>query len=215
MSEKPILFSAPMVRALLAGTKTQTRRVVKHEHSAEIEVWRWNGVSWRFGVYGEGGVAADMGGMACPYGGCGDSLWVKETWRPQASRTQVAWNVHYAADGQGLTASLAMVPETWRRPKAAATGNVSPLFMPRWASRITLGIVGVRVEKLKDISGRDAMAEGLTQCGDKGWHAGDEAACWTDPRDAYRALWENINGADSWTLNPWVWVVEFNTRVAQ
>lgn len=198
MTERPILFSAPMVRALLAGRKTQTRRVVRHPHVAEIEAWHFNGVSWRFGVYGEGGGAADLGGMRCPYGVEGDRLWVRETW---AKAGEAGDAVEYRADNHDPRAAR------WR----------PSIHMPRWASRLTLAVTGVRVERLQDISESDAIAEGIEE--HRGVKAAGVSSAWRDygnvgrwcpdSVESYRSLWESINGRGSWAANPWVWVVEF------
>lgn len=196
MAERPILFSAPMVRALLAGTKTQTRRVVKpiprwaeqfpickpDVMAAGHQIWWWNGE--HDGV----GVSQD-----CPYGAPGDVLWVKETYRltsgddalkPSDARREA----RYAADHG------AAIP--------AGFGKLRPsIHMPRWASRISLTITDVRVERLNDISVRDAVAEGMTFPEGMEWGS--------DPIDAFTGLWRSINGPGSWEANPWVWAVRF------
>lgn len=220
MGERPILFSAPMVRAILAGRKTQTRRVAK------IGDWPERGVVGSFSPAPEEYAPEIFGAMfsnsrgaetlvPCPYGAPGDRLWVKETWRPKASARAVGWEITYAADGEVLFANLERVSHTWRCPKAAATGNVTPLFMPRWASRITLEVTGVRVERVQDISEEDARAEGAAHRIAPG---GDLAGAFALPgeeavqinyRAHFRDLWESINGAGSWARNPWVWVVSF------
>lgn len=187
--ERPILMSGPMVRALLAGAKTQTRRVAQPKRSIEPMT------------------------DECPYGQPGDTLWVREAWaaqhacdhlKPSEMRTADT-RVHYAAteDLGGLR----------KRPG---------MFMPRWASRITLRVTDVRVERLQDISEADAVAEGIGPHRKGGWwweqppdgiagsnHFGAKTA-----RDAFRALWESINGGGSWDENPWVWVVSFERAAA-
>lgn len=232
--EHPILFSAPMVRAILAGQKSQTRRVVKGlQLPKQMEDGTWFAVAqhdprYGFGVSGntEQECAAELSVFGiCPYGGPGDRLWVRETWATDDSLNDKApsgfsaWPVRYLADGA-------------QRACGAFHGNTKgktrvSIHMPRWASRILLEIVSVRVERLNDCSEGDAIAEGLTSLskdGDRtfkygipdadglpgndntGWHWQD----WQrDPREAYAHLWEQINGPDSWTANPWVWVVEF------
>ena len=190
MKERPILFSGAMVRALLADAKTQTRRVVKMESHQQIEQ-RDDGRDWPWMYDGERD--ADYW-MACPYGQPGDRLWVRETHAPQADcwGSWERWTrgeggpapiIRYAAD-----AEKAPFIERWR----------PSIHMPRWASRITLEITGVRVERLQDISEADAIAEGV----------------YTDPAcpayDAYAQLWDEINGLGSWEANPWVWVVGFH-----
>lgn len=214
MTERPILFSGAMVRALLAGTKTQTRRVVKPQPT---------------GFVGGPGVTLcdsspaplvpmnDFAGtcgqeIICPYGQPGDRLWVRET-----HYLHGIWSVRKDDDGKrrwtfspnqdigvqfdepnGLIRGRSTtVPGWYRRPS---------IHMPRWASRITLEITDVRVERLQDISDADAQAEG--------WTRRPEVS--TDPqvhkeaaRDWFMDLWESINGPGSWDANPWVWVVEF------
>ena len=212
VKERPMLFSAPMIRALLAGRKTQTRRVVKpvpkwakrfpickpDGMAAGHEIWWWDGEFDRVGV-----------SQDCPYGKPGGRLWVKETWRP--IKSVLAWDmdVTYLADGARRTVKDGEFGDRdWTMPKAAATGNVSPLFMPRWASRLVLEITDVRVERLNDCSEADAMAEGTQEPS----LVPIIGACWSE-RDAYAKLWEHINGAGSWAANPWVWAVSF--RVIQ
>lgn len=208
-----MLFSAPMVRAILAGRKTVTRRVAKpgrgqswladetlHQKVQRFE-HRSNG--WWSMQVGEPsrivhcGVEMDgghIGSLQSPYGGPGDRLWVKETWRPEPLHRADAVSVQYAADGALKFFDIDAVADGWKFPKASATGNVSPLFLPRWASRLTLEVVSVRPERLHEISAKDAKLEGCESC---------------SPDDEFRALWESINGAGSWAKNPWVWRVQF------
>jgi hypothetical protein len=203
--DRPIPFSAPMVRALLAGTKTQTRRVVKIDHTDSVFERLQGMLAHFFRLTSRVPVQA----VRCPYGVPGDRLWVREAWRsgkiadrfpPRELTPHPVW---YEADGQA--------PE-------ATNGKLRPgMFMPRWASRITLEITGVRVERLQDISEADAIAEGVERgAADGFWKLyGRETNGDMDrsPRVAYRSLWESINGAGSWDANPFVWVVEFK-RVA-
>lgn len=180
MKERPLLFSAPMVTALLNGSKTQTRRAVKKPEKYE-------------------------GGMqncahCCPHGAPGDRLWVKETHGivgVDGDQVRVAY-----AEERGLVVTLRPGPDAceWARPKIDGDRWRPSIFMPRWASRITLEIIDVRVEQLNDISRGDAMAEGCSFA---------NMAQGPDPRQWYAELWDSINGADSWAANPWVWVVEF------
>ena len=209
--ERPILFSGAMVRALLAGTKTQTRRICKPAAnlSAVIEV---PDPLERGQVYNGSHFGDEEGEVqfACPYGGRGDRLWVRETWRGIV-KTSAPWDdcttygvAHYVPD-----------EDECRRLEYAATfgegakGWRPSIHMPRWASRITLEITSVRVERLQDISDADCVAEG---CGALASAIGcpmTSAPGETMPRAMYRALWESINGPGSWDANPWVWVVEF------
>ena len=191
MRERPILFGAPMVRAILAGAKTQTRRLVKpNPHKVDGGVPFADAPAW---AHAEPGSAV----MRCPYGVRGDRLYVRETWAaphaydhlpprliPQDAR------IHYAAteDRGGLL---------WR----------PSIHMPRWAGRITLEVTGVRVEQLQEISYEDAKAEGA-----EFWR-NDGTLTELPPCSAHRYefedLWTSINGADSWNANPWVWIVSF------
>jgi hypothetical protein len=187
MTDRPILFSAPMVRAILAGTKTQTRRVVKLKPWQQIEE-RDDGTPWPW-MYDDD--RADDHWLPCPYGQAGDRLWVREAWRVVWSsdnepprELDAAYRFWYEADA----------------PLQDGYGKLRPsIHMPRFASRITLEITAVRVERLQQIDEADARAEGIcrTECPD--WHATTD----------YRALWESINGPGSWDANPWVWVIEF------
>lgn len=188
MRERPILFSGPMVRAILAGTKTQTRRKV---NVAKLEATR--GVagkdSWQAGNIED----ADYRRMAelwSPYGIPADRLWVRETfaYTGQAINDQPGY-VFRATDPDWST----MEGFKWK----------PSIYMPWWASRITLEIVSVRVERLQDISGDDCIAEGIDPSDVPGIGSDSSAI------KAYAALWESINGAGSWAANPWVWVISF------
>lgn len=205
MKERPILFSGAMVRALLAGTKTQTRRVVHNPNRNDggFVLQDYGKGWWPYRSHdGESGCYLDRqkdgdyyseAPLRCPYGQPGDRLWVREAHAPQSDcwGSWERWSkgdggpapvIHYAAD-------IADKPfiEKWR----------PSIHMPRWASRITLEVTGVRVERLQDISADDCWAEGIPASPD------------VDPVHEYRDLWESINGAESWAANPWVWVVEF------
>ena len=205
MKERPILFSAPMVRALLDGTKTQTRRVVKPQPPAHMQTARNLGDgNWQF-VNDVHMLADAASTWRCPYGQPGDRLWVREKWRGV---------VNIAPPGSYEYAVAHHIPdqEHCRRVEYAATqqADTDPwrpsIHMPRWASRITLEITGVRVDRLQDISEADAAAEGVSAK-----HTAD--ANYT-AREAYAVLWESINGPGSWDENPWVWVVEFKRVTA-
>lgn len=220
--ERPILFSGPMVRAILEGRKTVTRRVVKGEFDAISP----SGIRYKKN--------ASRSRMAnpCPYGQPGDRLWVRESWW-QAGDWQPTYpdddtgswfgsqRVVYSADGlppnepnrhylNGLRngAYSAADPHViWRhRPS---------IHMPRWASRILLEITAVHVERLQDISEEQALAEGaVPEPCDHARLACKEIDCWGDTaKGTFGFLWETINGTGSWATNPWVWVVEFK-RVA-
>ncbi len=191
-AERPILFSAPMVRALLDGSKTQTRRVCKLDFSSVADTLR----------------AEQIKTELCPYGAPGERLWVREAWG-----TEGRWNgtpprdirttapLWYGADGR---------PDGW-----GGVGRPS-IHMPRWASRITLEITDVRAERLMAISVTDAHAEGVEGQPGMWRNYTARAGRFANPVDSYRSLWEQINGEGSWAANPWVWVVEFERlEVAQ
>lgn len=198
IKERPILFSGPMIRALLAGTKTQTRRVVKPTsgpHNIEQVISTPDSL-------------AAFVRHRCPYGKTGDRMWVREAWKVSAHQhgydngTQESGSidfeegvavVQYRSDGALKTFDDLDAADDEQASRAIAKWRPS-IHMPRWASRILLEIVSVRVERLQDISDEDAVAEGMPI---------DDA--WYD----YMRLWERLNGASSWAANPWVWVVEF------
>ncbi len=193
VKERPILFSEPMVRAIIAGQKTQTRRVVKAGLQPDewLDRCQYNAKGWA--VNNDEGCDCKHG-VSCPYGEIGDRLWVREAWSIVPHVTEDGPKNKAKGDGTGVT---------WR---AAWDGNPSgfkwkpSIHMPRWASRINLEIVGVDVERLKDIKDLDAIAEGVRFAG--------VPASLTD-RGAFAKLWESINGPGSWDTNPWVWVVVF------
>jgi len=191
MKERPILFSGPMVRAVLEGRKTMTRRVVKLRYGADVVVT--NGQVWK-------PARVDYAGYVdCPYGQVGDRLWVREAFSgPHCmdasdgckavppSKWGDCSRIWYWADGN-------MTEGDWTRPRPS-------IHMPRWASRILLEIVAVRVERLQDISEADAQAEGCPF---------QNMADGPDPTQWYADLWQQINGPGSWSINPWVWCISF------
>jgi hypothetical protein len=221
---RPILFAAPMVRAILAGQKRMTRRVVTPQPISPNRIDFLSNIVGRPAAFCETRpMSSDLvREIACPYGAPGGRLVVRENYRitsPWDGRKvpKVPVPIHYEADG----------------PAPEAFGNLRPsIFLPRWASRLTLAVTGVRVERLHDITEADARAEGLstvTKDGGRTWKFGisdrdglpgtdDDGWPWTDwdrdPCKAFATLWRRINGAKSWTANPWVWVVAFE-RVAQ
>jgi hypothetical protein len=202
-----MLFSAPMVRALLDGSKTQTRRVLKQAigPSLSVDMDSESGVAELSWLSGDGpghDVYETIKKVSCPHGQPGDQLWVKEThWRDEEHGS-----ILYAADPDDFSIVNQNKHETGSRRY-----NWKPsIFMPRWASRLTLEITDIRVERLQDISEADAIAEGV-QCSalEKIQACNGEWA-----KRAYRLLWEHINGAGSWSDNPWVWVYTVK-KVAQ
>lgn len=233
MKERPILFSGPMVRAILEGRKSQTRRAIKAP-AAIASIRHWLGTEWyRYDGDGRRDIAIN-----CPYGQPGDRLWVRETfycdhifypdgtpdsvmWREidgqrvpiplEEKRAEMLENMYYRADGEPEFEQQEG-PIPWR----------PSIHMPRWASRILREVTGVRVERLQDISERDVEAEGWN-VSDPGH--GNGGAVWSYPgrtdktfqsaREAFAFGWGSINGHDSWDANPWVWVIEFRLVESQ
>ena len=203
MTERPILFSAPMVRAILAGTKTQTRRAIKCAPHYIIEQ-RNDGAPWPW-MY-DGDRDADHW-LPCPYGHTGDTLWVRETWMD----LQGTGIEHRNRDGKlQRYAYRADSPPGSYSDEARKDYGLKwrpSIHMPRAASRITLEITGVRVERLQDISEADALAEGCAlECMTP---TGDDSGSAIHGPGGYIALWESINGQGSWEANPWVWAIDF------
>jgi hypothetical protein len=194
MKERPILFSAPMVRAILDGRKTQTRRVMKPQPLEGIERQfpfpRIKDGNLYFHAYETDEFPMWMHHIKCPHE-VGMRLWVRETHWQYMNRLEVAG---YCADGE----------QTFEHHVI----KVPSIHVPRWASRITLEITGVRVERLQDITEEDAKAEGAG--GERYSGQGFEHCI---HREAFRTLWESINGPGTWELNPWLWVIEFR-RIA-
>lgn len=221
MNEKPILFSAPMVRAILEGRKTQTRRVVKfknhpimqgatgqaqehYEMKAVYPMPKGGFVFWSGDPgkdFSDKACADSTDGLRCPYGEAGNHLWVRETWAGHSMQNNlkptefpVGYPFIYRADIQNNDSRQS---HYWWRPS---------IFMPRWASRITLEIVNVRVARVQEINAADILAEGINA---------HFAVRKTDPlptsRSAFAKLWDTINKKRGfgWDVNPWVWVLEF------
>jgi hypothetical protein len=190
-TERPMLFSAPMIRALLAGTKSQTRRVVKDTGLYAIDA----------AIHGAETAARELQALAsrCPYGQPGHKLWVRETHMDLG-----ACYLFRADPGAETERALVAPGQRWK----------PAIHMPRAASRITLEVVNVRVERLQAISEADAMDEGIVEtCGGYGLPAGEHFHA-ADPRQSYFSLWETINGPGSVEANPWLWCVAFR-RVMQ
>lgn len=208
MNAHPILFQAAMVRALLNGSKTQTRRIVKPEGA--VNVFQFRGTTANAGSDEPTGEWGWCGServvhkhIHCPYGKPGDQLWVRESWSDN-SATHVAGvnqRVYYRADYPEGSYKTVL---RWR----------PSIHMSRWASRITLEITSVHVERLNSITEVDAIAEGIQRGRDGMWNGAAHAVKGT-PRafhtaiGAYDDLWTHINGPESWAQNPWVWVVKF------
>lgn len=228
VKERPILFSAEMVRAILDGRKTQTRRKVKGRFEQNGERWtHWRGnkgdTNARLEVRSNAETGeeisreethlpfAEWAPTLAPHGQPGDRLWVRETWQQIADLGIDRRTFVTPIEGEGRLLYAATLdeeePPKWR----------PSIHMPRWASRLLLEITAVRVERLQEISEEDALAEGIdVRLGLLG-----ESVFWDyfegETRspvnfgaiDSFWSLWESINGAGSWDANPWVWVYEF------
>lgn len=182
MKSKAILFSAAMVHALISGKKTQTRRIIKLQPDlvAGDNAYRQASTSKAIDQWIK---------ITCPYGNSGDQLWVKETWTHNAYPNPMSDNpaFYYKADP----------PDPFTQYEQAKKW-ISPIFMPRIASRISLQINHVTVERLNECGHTDALAEGI-----------ESESARSDAVKTYKTLWESINGVDSWLENPWVWMVKF------
>ncbi|BCQ63169.1 hypothetical protein PBOI14_49190 [Pseudomonas sp. Boi14] len=218
IKERPILFNGPMVRAILEGRKTVTRRAVKPQfQTAPIDVV--DGVpSWDSPTNYAGEVQMNtQRGKSCPYGQRGDRLWVREAWVADAQVNAIAPRYLsqgepnlYPADGSARQTGCAMIAPGKGRPS---------IHMPRWASRILLEITDVRVERLQDISEEQALAEGIVGVAFRpddgfpictGYMVGPDdgkSVLETTAAKAFAKLWQSTGG--DWDANPWVWVVEF------
>lgn len=211
MTERPILFSAPMVSAILAGRKTQTRRIITPQPRV---VHGFSGGYLKTNQIFRNGAA----GLRVPFGQPGDHLWVKETWRTGSALAHCKPSdlakgaaIQYEADKRtNINNHEEGAPHYgWGRIRQS-------IFMRRWMSRITLEVTAIRVQRLQDITPADALAEGLAHgftlndnpgFGLPEWH---QELYRISPIDAYQLLWESIHGPGSWQENPYVWVVEFN-----
>jgi len=224
MKYRPILFSAPMVRALLDGSKTQTRRVVNlNDRLGRFDKDGYHAVTDSTIVRTSWTPSTIQKVVDCPYGQPGDRLWVRETftdlqdtgieYRPIPSVPLKRYV--FAADiklGSHEDEARKEFGIKWR----------PSIFMPRTASRITLEVTGVRVERLQDISEVDCIAEGIERSEEYPtlWKRGDlygdqnTVQITGFPKLAYRSIWEAISGHESWHANPWVWVVEFKQVTA-
>jgi hypothetical protein len=213
MKERPLLFNGEMVRAILDGRKTQTRRVIKpqpvhaqvHEHNGKVlydgehRLWWWKNHSWDRLLDAE----SERKQLAkfSPYGQPGDRLWVPEGWRTTPGYD--SWKPSELPERVYLQYS----DESTNCGEWLDWGKWRPsIYMPRWASRITLEVTDVRVERVQEISPSDAKAEGdKERSGFPEYHA-HGAKCHVN---WFRDLWNSIYGERSWEENDWVWVVEF------
>ena len=206
MKERPILFSTSMVQAILEGRKTQTRRVFKPQPIYKNDVWFFGNDEVFYSdeslqdhlfnnVYGENG---------SPYGsvygdGISDRLWVRETW--QAQNLYGQWWHEVPKDERELHNWAIIDKSTPDDDLPMPPKWIPSIFMPRWASRITLAVKDVRVERVQDISGPDCWSEGITHDCEK----------YGSVTHTFAALWDSINlkRGYGWSINPWVWVIEF------
>jgi len=201
VKERPILFNGEMVRAILDGRKTQTRRMVKPQPE---HVDRYAGDSWPCMWQDKPPGCDTLKRMVAPLGTIGDRLWVRETWRVDGIARGMALRfgdckttregMSYRADMEGDRScdDCDWMPSAW---------------MPRWASRITLEITGVRVERVQEISDDDAESEGVDLRRLCGCVEGCATCDDRSPSEVFRDLWQSIYA--NWDANPWVWVYEF------
>ncbi|ECG8609927.1 hypothetical protein FNH48_21145 [Salmonella enterica subsp. salamae] len=202
MKERRMIFNGEMVRAILDGRKTQTRRIMKNQPAGDYPETPalirnvGTGFQWH-GLYGESSI------FNCPLGSIGERIWVRETFRVHSRATDVATLVYRASVRNSWTEQTHRVPVAVCNKPATPEKWTPSIHMPRWASRLLLEITDVRVERLNAISEEDAQAEGV------------QLACYeiTPPEAAYRVgfgeVWRGIYGEESWAANPWVWVIEF------
>lgn len=199
MVDRPILFSGPMVRALLDGRKTQTRRILKEPYGTmEIVCGEWRPIHTKVKAH--------------------DRLWVREAWRCNGWATDLATIFYAASEGEGYTAMCEQYPVANKQPLRITAGWRPSIHMPRWASRLTLTVTDVRVERLQEITEVDAIAEGCFKGKASGrvfnsvgaMHLGGDE--WDNARDWYADLWDNINGEGAWEANPWVAAYTFTVE---
>jgi hypothetical protein len=195
INERPIVFSSPMIQAILAGRKTMTRRVMKSQPPANISSAScWADGMWRIdhepvpNMLPDGQQLGNTVGIRvrCPCGRVGDRLWVRESWHPVAE-------LSYCTGPEHIRFAASVGEAEW-----ATTRWKPSIHMPRWASRITLEITGIKVERLQEIDEVDACLEGVLAC------EGSRVA-------SFAGLWDRLNSKRGfgWTSNPWVWVVSF------
>ncbi|SAT23223.1 hypothetical protein [Klebsiella variicola] len=226
MKERGMIFNGEMVRALLSGRKTQTRRIIKDCTVGRDQISKFIQIEKKFiGCYPED--VPELIRECCPYGIPGDRIWVREAFRVHSRATDVATLVYKASERNSWTEQTHRVPVAVCNKPATPEKWTPSLHMPRWASRILLEITGVRVERLNAISEEDAQREGVhTEVWDQTVVARNYAArdeffqFWSEDmphyvemnqlyRSSFRSLWESIYGAENWQANPWVWVISF------
>lgn len=218
MSERPILFNGEMVRAILDGRKTQTRRVVKPQpiqpcDGAYFDKYN-KGPQWNWWTKDNKQCLDQI--IKCPFGKPGDRLWVRETWG--INHLEHGWSKQVSKlnpkDLEGYI--LYRADGDWEDQFEQTDGDCPPwrpsIHMPRWASRITLEIKNVRVERLQDISEGDAKAEGCSKSCYPEEYESDHETGYFSPKSYgsdFNYIWDSVYGKESWEANPWVWVVEF------
>ena len=206
MTDRPIIFSAPMVKAMIAGRKTQTRRLLKKGCPASRNLILPDG--------------PNKGGVQMSYAP-GDRLYVREAHRCNGWASDVATIFYRASEGDGYTAMCEQWPVADHKPMPVSGKWRSPIHMPRWASRLTLTVTDVRVERLNEISEADAIAEGglrnpgPTEYGDYFSSEVPESfgdQDWGSAREWFADLWNTIHGPSAWDDNPWVVAISFDVR---
>jgi hypothetical protein len=206
MMERPVLFSAPMVNAILEGRKTQTRRIINqkdnpHDFLGGIQEDKDDPLNWGFENPDVMAHFVTLPEQRCAHGRVGDTLWVRENFRfgagydnvkPSAVPKESFVKVWYEADGE-------TPPHGFGKQRPS-------IFLPRYFSRLTLKITDIRVERLQSISDSDAVAEGVRDLGDG---VGEMNMSYGIQKALFCNLWKKINGAASWDSNPFVWVIGF------
>ncbi|HEN4880043.1 hypothetical protein [Klebsiella pneumoniae] len=198
MKERGMIFNGEMVRAILDGRKTQTRRPIKWKQTRFTEIGeREDGSKWPWSEDAEH--ACDFW-HPCPFGAVGDRIWVRETWNKYGGL------LTYRADHDWI--------DDMRKETVCTAKWVPSIHMPRWASRILLEITNVGVQRLQDISSGDAVREGIYQLPASGRYCispGDQYFGWVShsAKEVYSWLWSSIYGEESWKANGWVWVISF------
>lgn len=212
MKESGMIFNAEMVRALLDGRKTQTRRIMKVQPVLNGNFYEVFGSAWSKGMTSIPAVPGHSLSTRCPFGAVGDRIWVREGFFPAPLEMQsepprkTMWNIAYR-DGMQMEK---LAPAEYNPTIYNYERWTPSIHMPRWASRILLEITGVRVERLNAISQEDAQAEGMELTGWRPTYSDpDSGGEVMTPYDNFAELWSSIYGDGSWQANPWVWVIEF------
>ncbi|HGY2802913.1 TPA: hypothetical protein ACNVTV_004838 [Citrobacter freundii] len=203
MTERGIIFNTDMVRAILDGRKTQTRRPVKNVGSDNCLVIR-KPTKKRDGIYTHVKDAPKHG--LCPFGSVGDRIWVRETFNGFWLDDDVIQEIK---NGISLASELCDYKADYSDDSKPAEGWTPSIHMPRWASRILLEITVIRVERLNTISQADAIAEGAPPSHPSIDSVSQEYGFPDFSRSWFGQTWQHIYGEESWQANPWVWVIEF------